>query len=75
MLNHVGRNWKTTVGGAIALLAAGWKVYENPAILGEEATVATIVTAVALIFAKDADKTGTGAGAKDVATEPKPDAD
>jgi hypothetical protein len=55
------RNWKTTLMGILALLAAGWGIYKNPQALTDpqqqSALVGALAAGVGLIAAKDASKT------------------
>lgn len=50
------KNWKTTLMGSLMLALAGFKVYTNPASIGELGVQGTIAGGVGLILAKDAAK-------------------
>lgn len=50
------KNWKTSVTGILAIIGAVWHAYTTGTVGGED--IATVLTGVGLIFAKDLNVTG-----------------
>ena len=58
MFKDSKRNWKTTIGGALALAMAGYRIWNDPKSIQDPEIVGAISVGLGLIFAKDGDKTG-----------------
>jgi hypothetical protein len=61
MFGNLGRNWKTTVAGVLALISSAWGAYQNPAVLNSPDVIAQIIVGIGLLTAKDSNQTGTAA--------------
>lgn len=52
------KNWKTTLAGALTLAATGYAAKLNPAVLSNPQTLASIASAIGLLFAADSKPEG-----------------
>lgn len=62
-MKNAKRNWKTTVMGILTLALLAFNVYKNPSALSDTTQQVQLgagaAAGIGLIFAKDADQTGT----------------